>query len=291
MPLLRSITQGLRYTWRYQRVIVFIYLLTLVLATTVAYPLQQLLTSTVGHSLLVNDLVQGFNYTFLNDFKNAYGGGFTPILNQSILVLALSYLLFSFFTGGYLALFTTQPDRYESSLFWSNCAQFFGRIFRLSLCFLLLQGGLLFGFLSIFYQMTSGFSLFELECEQIIIENFYLLSPIYFIIASILFLWQDISKIILVQEEKKWILGAIGSGLRFTLRHFLRSYLLYLLLFGFWLLLILSNYFLSTSITIVDTTTIGYSFLLSQLFVFLRLYLKLWSASSLVEWYNLQPLK
>ena len=286
MILSRSIQQGLQYTWRYQRVVVLMYLLTLVLATVVAYPLQQLLTSTVGHSLLVNDLIQGFNYTFLNDFKNAYRGSFTPIVNQSILVLALSYLLFSFFTGGYVALFTEQPDRYEAKLFWTNCALFFGRIFRLSLFFLLLQGGLLFGFLSIFYQMTSGFSLFELECEQIIIENFYLLSPIYFIISSILFLWQDLSKIILVQEQKKWTLTAIGSGFRFTLRYFLRSYLLYLLLFCFWLLLVISNYFLSTSVTIIDATTIGYSFLLSQLFVFLRLYLKLWTTSSLVEWYN-----
>lgn len=287
MKFLSPIFSGLKYTWRYKYVVTLLYLLTLLLATAVAYPLQQLLQSTVGHSMLVNDLIKGFDYTFLNDFKNAYGASFTPIFNQSLLVLGLSFLLFAFMTGGYLALFTTQPERYDGQLFWSSAAQFFGRILRLSLFFVVLQGGLFFGFLYVFYTMTSGFSLFELDCEHLILRNLYILSPIYFILASIIFLWQDISKIILVQEEKKWILGAVSKGLQFLLKNFLRSYAIYILLFLCWAGLVLLNYFLSTSFTIIDSATIWYSFLLSQLFVISRLYLKLWLSSSLVEWYNI----
>lgn len=286
MKLLSPISKGLKYTWRYQYVVVFLYLMTFLLASAVAYPLQQLLQTTVGHSMLVNDLIKGFDYTFLNDFKNAYGAGFTPILNQSLIVLGLSFLLFIFLTGGYLGLFTTQPERYDGSLFWSSAAYFFGRIFRLSIIFVFLQGGLLLGFLYTFYTTTSGFSLFELDCEHLILRNLYILSPIYLLLASILFLWQDISKIILVQEEKKWILSAIGQGLKFVFKNFFSSYFIYLLLFFLGLGLIVLNYFLSTSFAITDSTTIWYSFLLSQLFVISRLYLKLWLASSLVEWYN-----
>jgi len=72
----------------------------LLLALLAALPFRSLLVGEAGRSLMVKDLVKGFDYTFLNDFMQNYGVGFTPVLNQSLLLLALQYILLVFFVGG-----------------------------------------------------------------------------------------------------------------------------------------------------------------------------------------------
>ena len=96
MILLKALLQGIKQTWKYKPMVFFLYLLTFLLAIFVAYPLKTLLESTVGHSMMISDLVKGFDYTFLNDFKNVHGDGFLPIIDQSITVLVLYLLLFIF---------------------------------------------------------------------------------------------------------------------------------------------------------------------------------------------------
>lgn len=286
MTIFSIIKTGLSATWRYQKVVWLLYLLTLIAAAAIAYPFHQLFANTVGHSMLLGDLVEGFNYTFLNDFKNTYLGAFATLFEQSIIAIGLVFLLLSFLTGGYLATLVEAPQRYDFVLFWKNCLVFGGRILRLSLFFMLLHGLLLSVYVFIFYQLTSGFSLFALDCEQTISFHFSWLTPVYILLASLVFMWQDCSKIILVSEQKKWVLSAAWSGLTFVVKNFAKTYTLYFIFMLLWAILVIGNYWISERIHIQDSRTIWLSFLLSQCFVLVRLYFKVWLAGSLVEWYE-----
>ncbi len=286
MTIFSIIKTGLSATWRYQKVVWLLYLVLLIAATGIAYPFHQLFANTVGHSMLLGDLVEGFNYTFLNDFKNTYLGAFATFFEQSLIAIGIVFLILSYLTGGYLAILVEAPQRYDFALFWKSCIVFGGRILRLSLFFMLLHGLLLSVYIFILYQLTSGFSLFALDCEKTILFHFSWLTPVYILLASLVFMWQDCSKVILVSEQKKWILSAAWSGLAFAVKNFAKTYTLYFIFMLLWAILILGNYWLSGLIYIQDSRTIWLSFLLSQCFVLVRLYFKIWLAGSLVEWYE-----
>lgn len=278
-----ALIQGFIQAWRYKRAILVSYLFVLSWSLLVAYPLHHLFTSTVGHSLLVKDMLKGFDYTLLNDFKNAYGAGFDPIFEQSILVLILALLSLVFATGGILALVTRQPQQYIPSFFWGKSVDFFWRLLRLTFYFGLIHGFILGLFLLLFYTSSNGLSPFSLENEGIIAYNFNWMAPLYVLTAAFFFMWQDCTKLCLVENDKKWVFQAMWPSLVFVLKNW-GTYVLYLLNGALWLLLILGNYYLYKAVHVNSLTTILISLAISQVFVFLRLTLKIVLLGSLQHW-------
>ncbi|CAA6799502.1 MAG: Unknown protein [uncultured Aureispira sp.] len=264
----------------------FLYLLTFLLAVFVAYPLKSLLESTVGHSMMISDLVKGFDYTFLNDFKNAHGDGFLPIIDQSIAVLILYLLLFIFVTGGILATFIQQPPKYNRSVFWGQSAEFFWRILRLTFYFILIHSAIFCLFAFIFYTSSNGLSPFTLENEGTIAFNFKFVAPAYVLVAAFFFMWQDYTKVFLVAEDKTWVFQSLWSALKFIFNNFRKTYGLYLLNLTLWVLVLFINYSISTCIEFTSSSAILPSFLISQVFVILRLSLKLINISSVKTLYQ-----
>lgn len=286
MSIIHAIKQGLKHTWRYKAMFILLYLMTFILAFFVAYPLKQLLESTVGHSMMLNDLVKGFDYTFLNDFKNAYGAGFYPIINQSLAVLGLYMLLFIFFTGGIISIFLRQPDRYSRSIFWGQSAHFFARFFRLT-CYFLIIHAIVFGIFGYsFYESVHGLSPFELENEATIAANFKILAPIYVLVAALFFMWQDYTKIILINQDYTWTYKAQWSALKFIGKHFRQTYSLYLFNLLIWALIAGINYCVANTIDFKSSGDIWFSFLMTQVFVMARLILKVFNLGSCTALYQ-----
>lgn len=282
MNLLQALQQGIKRTWQYKPMIFFLYLLTFLLAAFVAYPLKSLLESTVGHSMMITDLVKGFDYTFLNDFKNAHGDGFLPIIDQSIVILILYLLLFIFVTGGIFATFIQQPQTYNRSIFWGQSAEFFWRCLRLTFYFLLIHSFVFALFAFVFYTSSNGLSPFTLENEGTIAFNFKIIAPIYILVAAFFFMWQDYAKIFLVDQDKTWIFQSLWPALKFIIKHLKQTYGLYLLNLGIWFVMVFINYWISTQIEFNSENAIWLSFAISQIFVLCRLSLKLINIGSAV---------
>ena len=280
MTILTAIKKGFGQTWQYKRMVLLLYLMTFLLAAFVAYPLKNLLESTVGHSMMISDLVKGFDYTFLNDFNNAYGAGFLPIMDQSLAVLGLFLLLLIFFTGGIVATFLKAPVGYDKSIFWGQGAHFFWRILRLTGYFFVVHLLIFVIFGCIFYQSVHGLSPFELENEGTISFAFKIIAPTYICVAAFFFMWHDYTKVILVESDKTWVFQSLWKALKFIRQNFRHVYGLYLLNLLLWGLIIFINIWISTKIIINSSSTIFISFSISQLFVIIRLYLKLVNLSS-----------
>lgn len=279
--VLAALKQGFSVALGQLWITVFFWGTSLLLALLAALPFRSLLIGEAGHSLIVKDLVKGFDYTFLNDFMQNYGVGFTPILNQSLLLLALQYLLLVFFVGGMVKVLWEQPTVNQRPMFWSSSARYFWRMLRLSLFFLLIHLLVLglFGFL--YLQVTQGLSPKALDSEGIITSSLQWLVPLYILVAALPMMWQDYAKVYLVKNDNTYIWSPIGEGGRFLIRCFTKTYPLYLVNISMLLLLFGVNYFLTSLFEISSLSTIISAFLLSQLFVLARFGLKLVNLGSI----------
>ena len=286
MSIIKAIRKGFEQTWQYKRIVLLLYFLTLLLSGFVAFPFKKLLESTVGHSLMVKDLIKGFDYEFINDFNNAYGTALSPVFNQSIAVLVMFMLLMVFLSGGIIAVFIQSPQKAEKHIFWGQAAHYFWRILRLTLFFLLIQLIIFAIFSFIFYKSVGGFSLFELKNDGTISFALKVIAPIYLFVGALFFMLQDYCKIILVKSDKPWVFQSVFPALKFIIQHFSKVFGLYFLNVILWSIVIFINYLISSFITFNSLSAIMLSFLISQLFVIARFSLKLINLSSINEMHN-----
>lgn len=248
-----------------------VYMASLLIALLAVFPLNGFLTKTVGNSLSIKDTIAGFNFEFTADLLNNFGANLSPILNQSLIVLGFFFVLFVFLTGGILNILKEDRSSFFAPDFWRGCTKYFWRLFRLTCYFLLVQGLLLLLFFNLFKMISGGLSPFLLESENDWTRTFNILSPIYVFFASIVFVVQDYAKIQLVKEDRFIVLGVILRSFGWVFKRFFSCLLIFILtgltaLFFWWL-----YSFISPKINADSSLAIGLSFLLGQVFLFVRI--------------------
>ena len=280
MSLFSTFRKGLNQFWQYRQMSLMLYLLTLVMAVFIAMPIKSYLESKAGHSLMVEDLIKGFDYTFLNDFMTNYGDGFAVIQQQSVLVIGLFLLLMVFLVGGVLSIYKEKPAKWNRAIFWGNSAAYFWKMLRLTLYFFFIHGFVLAIFFFIYYKMVNGF---DLEDDTIIFTVWKWLLPFYMLVSAFFFMWHDYAKVIIVRNNDKWIFKPILSSFKFIIKHFKSTYSLYLINIVLLLIVYGLNYIYNSNFDIENTTQIYIGFIVSQLFILARLAVKLinWSIAGI----------
>ncbi len=282
MIILQAIQYGFSQLGQYKRIVGLMYILVFILAILVASPLQSYLTSKIGHSLMVEDLVKGFDYTVYTDFMNAYGDGISPILNQSVFIIILFLLLLIFLTGGIISTLLSYPKRYQKALFWGKSATYFWRFLRLSFYFIILHGIILFSFSLIYLTLTKGFDIAKLETDEIVFDALVYVPLGYALVSSFFFMWHDYAKIFLVELNQPLLIQPIIQSFRFVIRHFRTVYGVYILNILLLGSIFLINHWITQAFDINTTSTIWLSFIISQLFIIARLGLKIINLGSAV---------
>ena len=262
---------GWHIAWKYKRLVVLLYTVILFTAAVIVLPLNSLLQNKAGHSLMLEELVYGFNYTFLNDFKNAYGAGFAPLMQQSLLSIIIFYLCFIFLTAGAINIIQQYPRKYDSSLFWSGGGRYFWQMLRIFIYFLVVQLLLLALFGWIYMAINKGLSLAQLEDDRMIIGTLRWLAPIYLLLAVILLCWQDLVRLLVIKQDSRWIFRPFWQAFHLFRQNFLSYYLPYLC---FWAILVICiwlqtkvNHWLNAP----NMIAIWGSFFVTQLFLIFRL--------------------
>lgn len=260
---------GWAVAWGQRRVVVWMYAMTLGLAALAALPVHTWLMREAGHSLLLKDVVAGFNYTFLNDFLNNYGAVLAPVLNQSIALLVIYVLIMVFLMGGLLHNLWEYPSLYQSSLFWAGCGRYFGALLRMTGVFWMLHGVVFFFFVVIYVFVTGAASPASIADESAFTSTLWWLVPVYGAVAAVFFLWQDVAKVMLPQQH-----GAVRKTLRASAAwmrsHFALGYGIYLLWSAVLALLFGINYVVTSAFAVDTGGTILLSFLITQVVIVLR---------------------
>ena len=278
-----ALRAGFATLLRYPRVVLVFWGASLLMALLGALPLRSLLLAGAGKSLMLQDLVDGFDYTFLNDFIQNYGSGFGPVIQQPVWMLVVQLPLLVFLTAGLTNLVYQQPVGHFSATFWQGAGRFFWRMLRLTLIFLVIHLLVLGIFAWLYLKVTKGLSPQALETEGIITSSLRWLVPLYLLTAAIPMLWQDYSKVFLVSNEHRWVWPAIGKALRLSWQRFRLVYPLYLLNMILLALALLLNYCLSLTFTIGSFGTIILSLVLSQLIVIARFAVSVINLGSIAE--------
>lgn len=122
-----TLIQSFRATWRSHRMLLVIYLISLVLGLLAALPFYSTLRANTSHSMAYNTLLDAFDFSVFTDFINKESDTIQPLLSVgrwgSLVYLVLSV----FFTGGILRRFA-EPSRYfQSGAFWQACSHYFRR--------------------------------------------------------------------------------------------------------------------------------------------------------------------
>ena len=276
--MLNAYIQGWKKLLRCGKMWVLLYLLNLLFAMFSVVPFYGLLGDTVGHSLGINESLNAFDYIILSDFLNEYGEQFYVFFDTSIGFLVLFFIFSIFLMGGILTIL--KIGRFDSGSFWQGCSRYFGRLCRLSLCFLLVQGIILGLAYFIFIKMNNGFSPINVESDQQFVDNFWIVTPIYLFLAIFFFMLQDYSKILIVQEERRSVLKTIRDAFRLLIKNFLKIFGLYLLNIVTFILCFTIYYYVNHLFRPNTEFTVFLLLLLGQSLVLARIGIKLLNLGS-----------
>lgn len=262
-----------------------LYLINLVVALLIILPLNTFLNEKIGHSLSVQNILEGFNFTFTADLLNNYGSGISIIYNQSIIALALFFLLSIFLMGGILNILKKSKG-FSITEFWQGCTKYFWRLLRLTIYFVILQGGLFFLFFNLFKFFSGGLSPFLLESENNWTLTFKILAPIYLFFASLLFLIQDVAKIHLVHSDRFFVIVPFFQSFILVFKKLLSSLFLFVLVglttaVCWWL-----YWFFSQKIAANTLPTIALSFFLGQCFLLSRIGMNILGLGAMNHFYK-----
>lgn len=292
MRALLAYISGWKSINRNKRLILILYMANFMLGLLAALPIPEFLGNTVGHSLSLGRSVEDFDFIFINEMMNEYGDLIRSILSQSLWMVLLFLLVSIFLMGGILKVFKLDEQRFSVTLFLKGCVQFFWRLVRLTIYFLIIHGVILIFFFAIFSGMCDGLNPFKMESEKQILDALKLLIPIYIFVFTIITLIHDYAKIHIVNSNPRFLFKPIIESFRLVFRNFGKFFLLYFLnILTF--LLCMAIYWIISSLPGVKTMTgVLLTFLIGQLFIVGRIIIKLVNLSGatyLYKWVQHRP--
>ena len=284
---MNSLVLALRQTLGSVRLVWLIYGITLVLGLLAALPFYNTFTSEDQNSLAFLNLLKGFDYTVYSDFMHRSERAIFPLLSVGRWLGILYLFLSVFLAGGILLRFSQPNTRFSVGMFWQGCSHYFSRFLRLfgvTLLFVLVGAGL---------WLVVG-SLVSVAVSDTFTERglFWIgagFFALFVLTATLLLCIGDYAKVLMFREDEHNTFRAFGKAGRLVLRNAGRTYVFY------WLLILIGAglfglYFLLDEVVPMQNwPTILLMFISQQVFIFLRVGLKVWSLGTAYAVYQTLP--
>jgi hypothetical protein len=134
LSLIRTFFRG---SLRHLQVAGLVYVIQLGLALTLGMQVYEVLESSIGQSLNLERLLEGYDHTVMTDFLKVHGASITPLIGQ-LRWLLLVWLLFSVFLNGALLFGAANQEAPTIGSFWQGGSRYFVRFLALAMLNLLL---------------------------------------------------------------------------------------------------------------------------------------------------------
>ncbi len=128
----KSFKSGLSQAWSTKRLVMVLYLASVILGLLIALPVRAVLLDFAGHSLEGAALVNGVSTGFFLELLFHNEAGLVGLRAPALFASAAYLLLSLFLSGGALAVLAS-GEGYRATDFWGGAAKFFGRFLRLAL--------------------------------------------------------------------------------------------------------------------------------------------------------------
>jgi len=282
MNIIKAYGSGWAQVFRNWKLWLLLFATNVLFALTSALPFFKYFNAKIGDSLALDMLLERFDFGIISDFLTNYGFGLSILTNQSAMMIVLYLLLSVFLMGGIVKTAQNPYTAYESGEFWAASARYFWRFFRLTFYFLIIHGLLLFGFVTLLGQVSSG----DIRSENTILSYLKIFGVIYLFLMSIVSLIQDYAKIHIVETNPKLISKSILNSLSFVFKNFGRTF--FLMLLNAFTLILFYGIFKMMDLNIYANTgfTVFLLFVVGQLFILSRIALKIQNMASDYLMYN-----
>ncbi len=279
MKIITSYFNGFVSAYRSKKLVITIYLITLFLALVLAIPFGNMIEKKAGSSMAFISLLKDFNYTVYKDFMNQYAEAVAPFISIAAWA-GIFYILFTiFFEGGILVILIRNKRKYSLTTFWEASARYFSRFLRLAIYSLILQAIILFAIyipLVNIIDSVSGTVESEAALFYILLTGFliHLIFFIFILIAT------DYAKIMMVINKEHKPFKTLFKSFGFAFKHFLSTYFLYLSLLIVPVILFIIYFSLEGAIGMSTGIEIFVIFIMQQLLIWCRVFIKIWILGS-----------
>lgn len=255
--------------WRNKKVVTFQYLLSLFSALILVIPFYKTLLLETGHTLALDLLIKDFDFMIFTDALRAFSEALNPYIFRVFLLVAITALAGTFFSGGFID--AVIHDKFRFQRFLIHSKRFWGRTLAL---------GAVIGLFALICTLIAVIvsllmmALFK-EPDHRTAVLLHAPAVIFFLLSQgFLFLLWDYSRVILVSTGKKGVFSALAGALRILTRSYRPVlFLISVLLAG---LAGLGLYlFLDGLIGMTSPIKIAAMLLIRQMYIYYRTFLRL----------------
>ena len=285
MNITKAYASGFKTTVRFLKMTLVIYILNLLMGLTIAIPFMGALKEASGHSMAPQNLLKGFDFTSFQEILRHYGEEISSYLSHGFWMVLFFLILSIFLTGGILTAFKHKESKFSLKSFFSGCGAFFFRFFKISLYTVFMHIILAVFIYLIFALIVAGMA-GGTASEKTFFYLFVFFLGIHLLLGIFLVIITDYSRFILVLNDSGKVLKSIWLATKFVTRKFPGTYGLYLMLLVIPLILFYLYMIASRTIGMTSGLTILFMFVLQQLFIWLRISLRIWTFASQFDYYS-----
>jgi len=280
MKIINSVKEGMVRSVKAWKGIVIIWFITLIIVSLVALPMKGALKEGLADSMITEKLAHGIDIEVFADLGENFSSLSSYFLSGIFIIVIISFITNSFLIGGLFSGLKGLAGTFSSRKFFMSSAKYFWSFLLISLMLDLLI--LLFAFLIIVIPVSIVANT-EASSEGAILKTLMIAASVFFMVLIWLLTVADYARAWQVTQKRGACFNAVGFGFRQTIRTFLSSYTLMLilifiqLLFGSLVLYVLSGMKPATG------TGIILLFFFSQVFFFIKVLLKTWRYGSMTS--------
>jgi hypothetical protein len=282
MKAITSYLHGFATAARSLRMIAWIYLGYLIIALLLAIPFFGLFRMAAGNSLLPDSLLGGFDATAIREILADSGKAFAFYL-EGFMPWIIAFLLFQvYLAGGSLSWISNPRGKFRLNGFHEHGLKFYWRFLKLTFYFVIIQiiTALI---LYVPYILVTG-SQTGLT-DEAVVRPLVMIMAGHLILITFLLLWSDLVKSRLFEQDSRKVLKTMFRCLRMAVRRIFSFYFLGIILLLAPVALFAGFYLLRSSMVADTTGLIIVLFLVQQLMILARVYLRIWRLSSVYRFY------
>jgi hypothetical protein len=279
MTVLKTLGKGATAAVLSYKLILLIWVVTLVMVFMVALPLKSFLANIFGNSMAVLRLSDGFDLGLAGDMGKQFVNLLSAVTSGGLLLLLAGFLLYTFFAGGLFASYATAWGSLKMNTFIRESARNFLPFLKIAVLILVMIAAYTFiivGIPIIAVTAISGGSPGSSGLIYLFVSIWALGIPIWLFVA-------DASRRWIAATGSGKVFRALSAGFMALKERFWLSYGIVLVILILNVIFVLLSLWFTASSVPEKGGMIFLFFLASQLLFIIRLFMKSWRYASVCE--------
>jgi hypothetical protein len=279
MRLFKTLSKGAAAAVSSYKLILVIWITTLILVLAVGLPLKSFMNGIFGNSMAITRLNDGFDLGIAGDIGKPFGSLMAAASAGTLLAGTAGFFIMTFFAGGLFRRFTMAWGGIRVSDFLRASADNFIPFLKIALLMMLIIGGytlLVIGVPGVLIAALSGTQMPAGNAIYLFYAVWALGMPVWLFVA-------DASRRWVAATGSPKVFRALGAGFRALRERFWISYATVLAVTAINTLIAAAIFWFASSATPDRGITVFLFFLATQALVIIRLLMKAWRYAAVCE--------